>query len=57
MFLAFVMAFLLRTRFNILNRHREVLLATLPPEEKAMGDAAAATQEIPDTDIRFRYMT
>jgi hypothetical protein len=57
MFLAFVMAFLLRTRFNILNRRREVLLATLSSEEKAMGDAVAATQEIPDTDVRFRYMT
>ena len=57
MFLAFVMAFLLRTRFHILNKHRRVLLSTLTQEEKAMGDAVAATRDIADTDVRFRYMT
>jgi hypothetical protein len=57
MFLAFVMAFLLRTRFSLLNWRREVLLTMLTPEEKAMGDAVAAAHEIPDTDVRFRYMT
>lgn len=57
MFLAFAAAFLLRTRFNILNKRREAQLAALSMEEKTMGDAAAVTQEISDTDVRFRYMT
>lgn len=29
----------------------------LTREEKEMGDAVAATHEVPDTDIRFHYMT
>jgi len=57
MFLAFIMAFLLRTRFDILNKRREKQLAALSTEEKILGDVAAAAQEIPDTDLRFRFLT
>ena len=57
MFLAFIMAFSIRTRFDILNKRRDKQLAILPPAEKLAGDALAATREIPDNDVRFRYMT
>jgi len=57
MFLAFIMAFSIRMRLDILNKRREKQLAMLPLEEKLAGDALAATQELPDTDVRFRYVT
>jgi len=57
MFVAFIMAFLLRWRFAVLNRRREIELAILPRDVKLVEDAIAATQEVPDTDLRYRYMT
>jgi len=57
MFVAFLMAFLLRWRFSVLNRRREIQLVMLPQDVKQVGDAIATTQEVPDTDLRYRYMT
>ena len=57
MFLAVIMAFLLRMRFDILNKCREKQLAALSTEEKILGNIAAAAQETPDTDLRFRFLT
>lgn len=57
MLLAFVMAFILRTRFDVKNKHREAKLATWCLEDRELGDAAAAACELPDADIRFRFMT
>ena len=57
MFVAFITAFLLRWRFAVLNRRREIQLVMLPQDVKLVGDAVAATQEVPDDDLRYRYMT
>jgi hypothetical protein len=57
MLLAFIMAFLLRTRFDIMNKRREAKLASQYPEDRELGDAVADARELPDTDVRFRFMT
>jgi len=56
MFLAFVMAFLLRLRFDTLNGRREVQLIISSMEENAKEDIPPCL-ELADTDVRFRYMT
>lgn len=56
MFLAFVMAFLLRLRFDTLNGRREVQLIISSMEENAKEDMSPCL-ELADTDVRFRYMT
>ena len=56
MFLAFVMAFLLRLRFDILNGRREVQLVILSMEENTV-EGIPPSLELADTDVRFRYMT
>jgi hypothetical protein len=55
MFLAFVMAFLLRLRFDTLNGRREVQLIVSSMEENAVEGIPPS--ELADTDVRFRYMT
>jgi len=56
MFLAFIMAFLLRLRFDTLNGRREVQLVIMSMEENAVEDIPTSL-ELADTDVRFRYMT
>jgi len=50
LFLAFLMAFALRTRFAILNKRNGKILANSQKEEKN-------AEEIWDTDSRYVFMT
>lgn len=53
LFVTFSVAFILRTRLTILNRHKDVQLALLSEQEKDTKDE----KELADSDPRFRYMT
>ncbi|KAF8307169.1 MFS general substrate transporter [Clavulina sp. PMI_390] len=58
-FLVIVMGFVIRTVLDQKNKHREKLLAEMPREQREMleAESSGVHQEIPDTDIRYRYMT
>lgn len=56
MFLAFIMSFLIRTRLAHKNKQREKALAAMTKEEREL-ETAATTEEIADTDVRYRFMT
>lgn len=56
MFLAFIMSFLIRTRLAHKNKQRERIMAGMTKEALEL-QSAAAIEEIPDYDVRYRFMT
>lgn len=56
MFLAFIMSFLIRTRLAHKNKQREQIMAGMTQEEREL-QSAAVVEEIPDYDVRYRFMT
>ena len=56
LFLAFLTAFTLRTRFAFLNKRNERIRAGMSKEEKEVLDDASS-EEVWDNDPRYVFMT
>ena len=56
MFLAGLTAFIIRTYFNSKNKKRDRQVAAMSKEERELL-FANGLEEIPDTDMRYRFMT
>ncbi len=55
LFVAFMTAFVLRTRLSMLNKRNAKKLQEMSAEEKELEEGPAG--EIPDTDPRYVFMT
>ncbi len=53
--MAFITAFILRTRLSMLNKRNAMKLQEMSAEEKELEEGPAG--EIPDTDPRYVFMT
>ena len=59
MLITFFTALVLRIRLSYLNKKRDRMLSILPPNRRNIPEMLAdgILADLPDTDVRYRYMT